>query len=251
MKKSARKSGRRMPDMKNVKKLMLNTTLAVLMLFLCFLIVLPVTADGLDPTEPIICLSGQNDAAEEKSSSGASAATSATVTSGILQALDVSVSSVRIGEMSTVQSNSLGARLMFDRSEDTRCRIGITTFSGSLDIFFTTAAGCNITDCSVDYEDNGGRRLIWTLYVRHDGGWTLANGNLTGTEYRLSLECVDRSVSINEITMYGKKTDQATHQNTFSLGIPQTGDIALALTTVALVSVVLTVISAKKQREKE
>ena len=237
--------------MANVKILVLNTVLAVLTLFLCFSTVLPVTADGLDPTAPVICQSGQNDGAEAKSATGALAATSATVTSGILEALDVSVSSVRIGEMSTVQSNSLGARLMFDRSEETRCRIGITTFSGSLDIFFTTATECNITDCSVDYEDNGGRRLIWTLYVRHDGGWTLANGNLSGTEYRLSLECVDRSVSINEITMYGKKTGQSAHQNTFSLGIPQTGDIALALTTVALVSVVLAVSCAKKQREKE
>ena len=242
-----------MPDMTNVKTFVLNVAIAVLTLFLCFSIVLPVTADGLDPTAPVICQSGQGGQggqsdAEEK---GASAAVSATVTSGILEALDVSVSSVRIGEMSIVQSNSLGARLMFDRSEDTRCRIGITTFSGSLDIFFTTATECSITDCSVNYEDNGGRRLIWTLYVRHDGGWTLANGTLTGTEYRLSLECVDRTVSINEITMYGKKTDSPTHQNTFSLGIPQTGDIALALTTVALVSVVLAVICAKKEREKE
>ena len=171
-------------------------------------------------------------------------------------ALSVDILNIRIGKMNKKQSSGFGVARMFDGDETTSCAIGIATFSRTIEIYFRTSSACTLTDCTVSYEDNGGRSLIWTLLVKSGNVWLPASGGVGGAavEYKLEFESVDRSLKINEITLYGRAASSASGQSDRQSRVPQTGDIALLLTTAALVCVTVSVVCAKylrKKREKE
>ncbi len=167
-------------------------------------------------------------------------------------ALSVDILNITIGKMNKKQSSGFGVARMFDGDESTSCALGIATFSRTIEISFRTSSPCTLTDCTVSYDDNGGRALIWTLFVKSGNIWLPASGGTGGAavEYKLEFEGVDRSLKINEITLYGRAASSASAQNEMQSKTPQTGDIALFLTTAALVCVTASVVCAKYRRRK-